>query len=150
MIFGNIEDKAVYEFLPENLKQCFDYFSKHDMAALDKGSYPIDGKNFFVNIENYTTVQRADRFWEAHRKYIDVHMMIDGTETIDTAFLSHMKVISYDEAHDFAKAEGTADASVKLTRKGDFLICWPQDVHRTATICDAPCKLKKAIFKVKL
>lgn len=150
MIFGNIKNESAYEFLPESIKKCFNYFREHDMASYDKGSYEIDGRDFFVNIENYTTVKREERFWEAHRKYIDVHMMIDGQETIDINFLDNMNQTSYDEAKDFAQAEGSANASVMLKDKGDFLICYPEDVHRTAIICDAPNKLKKAIFKVRL
>lgn len=150
MIFGNIADEKTYDFLPEDIKRCFSYFKTHDLAQYAQGTHEIDGRDFFVNIENYATVDRSKRFWEAHRKYIDVHMMIDGRETIDVAFLPGMKVISYDESRDFAEAKGEPDATVHLRHKGDFLICWPEDVHRTAIACGSAAKLKKAIFKVKL
>ena len=40
-------------------------------------------------------------------------------------------------------------ASVTL-KPGDFLICYPEDGHRTAVIADKANALKKAIFKVKI
>lgn len=150
MIFGNIDDVQVYEFLPEKIKQCFVYFQQHDLSEYAQGSHKINGDEFFVNIENYTTVERKERFWEGHRKYIDVHMMIDGTEIIDTNFTANMQVESYDESRDFVAMQGEYNASVELRNKGDFIICYPEDAHRTAIICDKANKLKKAIFKIKL
>ena len=150
MIFGNINDEKIYEILPDELKKCIDYFKNHDLASYEQGSHKIEGDNFFVNIENYTTVARKDRFWEGHRKYIDVHMMIEGYEIIDTNFTARMNIENYDESRDFVAMNGEESSRVKLTQKGDFLICYPEDAHRTAIICDKAIKLKKAIFKVKL
>ncbi len=150
MIFGNIKDEKAYAFLPEKIKQCFEYFKQNDLQVFAKGSHDINGKIFFVNIENYETVERSARFWEGHRQYIDVHMMIEGCETIDVNFTGNMQVESYDEERDFVAMQGEAKASVNLTKNGDFLICYPEDAHRTAIICGESNKLKKAIFKVKL
>ena len=33
---------------------------------------------------------------------------------------------------------------------GDFLICYPEDGHRTAVAVKEPEKIKKAIFKVRI
>lgn len=150
MIFGNIKDVKRYEFLPANLKKCFEYLKNHDLATLEKGSYEIEGKDLFVNIENYYTVNRDERFWEAHRKYIDIHVIFEGKETIDINFLDNLEPISYEEDKDFAMLKGEKNATVNLVNQGDFLICYPEDVHRTAIMYDQSEKIKKAIFKVKI
>lgn len=150
MIFGNIKDEKYYDFLPENLKRCFEYLKDNDLSILDKGSYEIEGKDIFVNIENYDTVKRKERFWEAHRKYIDIHVILAGRECIDVNFIANMKEISYEEDKDFAMLEGDKNSTVDLVNKGDFLICYPQDVHRTAVMYDKSETIKKAIFKIKL
>lgn len=150
MIFGNIKDEKYYDFLPENLKKCFKYMKEHDLSTLEKGSYEIEGKELFVNIENYDTVTRQERFWEAHRKYIDIHVILSGRECIDVNFIDNMKTLSYEEDKDFAMLEGDKNSTVDLVNKGDFLICYPQDVHRTAVMYDKSEKIKKAIFKIKL
>ncbi len=150
MIWGNVKDEKKYDFLIERIQDCFKYFQEHDLATYEKGSYKIDGDNFFVNIENYTTVKREERFWEAHRKYIDVHMIIEGNESIDVSLIDTMQVKSYDEKRDFVELDGDAQVNVNLLNKGDFLICYPEDAHRTAIMYKNSQKIKKAIFKIKL
>lgn len=150
MIFGNINQEKTYEFLPENVKACFKYVKEHDLLNYEKGTHKIDGDNLYVNVAEYTTVKREERFWEAHKKYIDVHMIIEGKESIDVSFCDDMQIKSFDENRDFVELTGEEKATVNLINKGDFLICYPEDAHRTAIICQQSQTIKKAIFKIKL
>lgn len=150
MIFGNINQEKTYEFLPENVKACFKYVKEHDLLNYEKGTHKIDGDNLYVNVAEYTTVKREERFWEAHKKYIDVHMIIEGKESIDVSFYDDMQIKSFDENRDFVELTGEEKATVNLINKGDFLICYPEDAHRTAIICQQSQTIKKAIFKIKL
>ena len=125
MIFGNINNLSEFPFLEEQVKECFEYAKTHDLASYEKGSHEIDGDRLFVNIVEYTTTTPEERFWEAHKNYLDVHVMIHGNEQIDL------------------------NSSVVLT-DGDFLICYPSDGHRTAVQVQEPETIKKAIFKVKI
>lgn len=150
MIFGNINQEKTYEFLPENVKACFKYVKEHDLLNYEKGTHKIDGDNLYVNVAEYTTVKREERFWEAHKKYIDVHMIIEGKESIDVSFCDDMQIKSFDENRDFVELIGEEKATVNLINKGDFLICYPEDAHRTAIICQQSQTIKKAIFKIKL
>ena len=76
MIFGNINQVERYAFLPEELKAVFAYMQEHDLLSFAEGSHKINGDAFFVNVNEYDTVARKDRFWEAHKAYIDVHVML--------------------------------------------------------------------------
>ena len=54
------------------------------------------------------------------------------------------------EKDDFLPMDGDKNSSVVLN-KGDFLVCYPSDGHRTAVKAkDEPETIKKAIFKVKI
>ena len=150
MIFGNINQEKTYEFLPENVKACFKYVKEHDLLNYEKGTHKINGDNLYVNVAEYTTVKREERFWEAHKKYIDVHMIIEGKESIDVSFCDDMQIKSFDENRDFVELIGEEKANVNLINKGDFLICYPEDAHRTAIMCQQSQTMKKAIFKIKL
>lgn len=147
MIFGNIKNLAEYPFLEEKVKECFEFFNSHDMASFERGSHEIDGDNLFVNIVEYTTTTPEERFWEAHKEYLDVHMMIRGTEQIDLNFIQNMDVKEYVKKDDFLPMDGEKNGSVIL-RDGDFLICYPSDGHRTAVAVGDAQPIKKAIFKV--
>lgn len=149
MIFGNIKTLQEYPFLEEQIKKCFTYAAHNDLLSFEKGSHEIDGDRLYVNIVEYTTTQAEDRFWEAHKKYLDVHLMLCGREQIDLNFIQNMDVKEYVEESDFLPMDGDKNSSVVL-RAGDYLICYPSDGHRTAVAVEEPESIKKAIFKVKI
>lgn len=147
MIFGNIKNLNEYTFLTEAVKECFSYAKEQNLVEFENGKHEIDGERLFVNIVEYTTKNAEERFWEAHKKYLDVHLMLNGEEQIDLNFLSNMDVKEFVEVDDFVPMDGEKNSSVVL-RNGDFLICYPQDGHRTAVKVSEPKTIKKAIFKV--
>lgn len=149
MIYGNIRNLDEYEFLPKNIMECFTYANVHELSEFEKGSHPIDGDRFFVNIVEYETTEAENRFWEAHRDYLDVHLMLRGTEQIDLNFIENMEQKAFVKEDDFLPLEGEKKASVILS-DGDFLICEPHDGHRTAVKAEKTEYIKKAIFKVRL
>lgn len=79
-----------------------------------------------------------------------MHMIIEGKESIDVSFCDDMQIKSFDENRDFVELIGEEKANVNLINKGDFLICYPEDAHRTAIMCQQSQTIKKAIFKIKL
>lgn len=149
MIFGNMQNLEEYSFLEEQVKECFEYAKGHDLASYEKGSHEIDGDRLFVNIVEYDTVAAEERFWEAHKNYLDVHLMLHGTEQIDLNFIQNMDVKEFVPKDDFLPMDGEKNSSVIL-RDGDFLICYPGDGHRTAVAVNGSRKIKKAIFKVRI
>ena len=148
MVFGNLDHIEEFSFLEEEIKECFDYARTHDLASFERGSHEIDGEGLFVNIVEYTTTVPEERFWEAHKKYLDVHLMLSGTEQIDLNFIQNMEKKEFVEKNDFLPLEGEKNSFVQL-KKGDFLVCYPSDGHRTAVAVKGPERIKKAIFKVK-
>lgn len=149
MIFGNVDHISEYFFLEEKIKECFSYAKEHDLCVFEKGKHDIRGDEFYVNIVEYTTTTPENRFWEAHKEYLDIHLMLDGEEQIDLNFLKNMTVKEYVPDDDFVPMHGEKNASVVL-RNGDFLVCYPNDGHRTAVAVNGSTAIKKAIFKVKI
>lgn len=149
MIFGNVENLEEYSFLDQAIKECFEYAKKNDLMAFENKSHEIDGDRIFVNIVEYETKDEDQRFWEAHKKYLDIHLMLDGEEEIGLNFLKNMTVNDYVDEDDFLSMDGDKNSSVVLS-KGDFLVCFPNDCHMTAIKVGDSQKMKKAIFKVKI
>ena len=147
MIFGNIKNLHEYDYLPVDIKKCFEYAAYNNLLDFEKVSYKIDGNNLFVNIVEYETIDVENRFWEAHKNYLDLHLMLDGKEQIDVNFIGNMEEKEFVEKDDFLPLEGDKNGHVIL-EKDDFLICYPNDAHRTAVKVNNPKKIKKAIFKI--
>lgn len=149
MIFGNLRDLKDYGFLEKEITECFTYAARHELGRYEKGSHEIDGRRLFVNIVEYTTTSPENRFWEAHREYLDLHLLLSGEEQIDLNFIDNMEQKEFVPEDDFLPLEGCPNSHVVL-REGDFLICYPKDGHRTAVAVDKPCDIKKAIFKIRI
>lgn len=149
MVFGNVRDLKDFGFLTENVRKCFDYARNHDLLSYETGSHPIDGDELFVNIVEYETTTPENRFWEAHRQYLDLHFMLRGPEQIDVNFIDNMAQKEFVEKDDFLPLEGDPNSHVVLNA-GDFLLCYPADAHRTAVQVGSPAVIKKAIFKIRI
>lgn len=149
MIFGNIRNREEYSFLDRQIQACFAYAKDHDLLQLDNGKHEIDGDTLFVNIVEYTTTTPEERFWEAHKEYLDLHLMLRGPEQIDVNFIESMEQKEFQRDRDFLPLEGEPNSHVVL-EEGDFLICYPHDAHRTAVMVKEPVGIKKAIFKIKI
>ncbi len=149
MIFGSVKNLDQFSFLENSIKECFAYANTHDLKSFETGCHEIDGDRFFVNIVEYETTTAENRFWEAHKDYLDIHFMICGEEQIDLNFIQNMELKEYVKKDDFLPMDGDKNANVIL-RDNDFLVCYPCDAHRTAIAITEPKKIKKAIFKVKI
>lgn len=149
MILGNIRKLEDYPFLEKEVMECLEYARIHDLMEYSPGCYDIHGQDLFVNIVEYTTTSPENRFWEAHRQYLDLHLILHGSEQIDLSSIGTMEQKEYVEEDDFLPLVGEKENSVVLHR-GDFLICFPDDGHRTAVAVKGPETVKKAIFKVKI
>ena len=149
MIYGSIYHEKTYAFLPPRVQQALVFARTHDLAALPKGRNDIDGEDVYVNIAHYTTGERSEKIWEAHRAYIDIHILAEGTEKIDVSLIERMQTHPYEEDKDYVPADG-AVTQTTIMRPGDFLICYPEDVHRSGVKVDEAAPLKKGIFKVRV
>ena len=149
MIYGNLKDLEDFTFLEEDIKKSLQYARGNNLLSFEKGKYEIEGGNFFVNIIEYKTTTPENRFWEAHRDYVDIHLSLSGNEQIDINFIENMIQKEFISKDDFLPLEGKKKASI-IMQPGDFLICYPKDGHRTAVQVEKPEQVKKAIFKVKI
>ena len=149
MIYGSIHHERTYAFLPQRIRQALDFARTHDLGALPTGRNEIAGDDLYVNIAHYTTGERSEKIWEAHRAYIDIHILAEGTEKIDVSLIERMQTHPYEVHKDYVPADG-AVTQTTIMRPGDFLICYPEDVHRSGVKVDEPAPLKKGIFKVRV
>lgn len=148
MIWGSLSDTQQNEDLSPRIQACLRYAQEHDASCMEPGKYEMQDEALMV-VSALQTVSPQERPWEAHRAYIDVHLVLNGTERIDCNRLSSMECGTYAEQEDFLSMTGEARSSVVL-QPGDFLVCYPGDAHKPGLFVSAPAALKKAVFKVKV
>ena len=147
MIVDNLENCEKYYDLHNGIKSAFEFFKTHNLADFEPGSYKIDGDNLYVNVNEYET--KEEQKLEAHRKYIDIQIMLSGKEFMGYTNVKNTKpTTSYDEGKDIIFLSGDTDKILADTT--NFFIFFPQDAHRPSLCAVNPNNVKKAVFKVKI
>ncbi len=98
----------------------------------------------------YQTKPAPDVPFEAHRRYIDVQVMIAGEELMETAAAGPLGVVqAYDPETDVILFADPAAPSRLRLRAGDVAIFWPEDAHRTSLAPGGvPALVRKTVVKV--
>lgn len=150
MIFDSLKNAKQYAALNERINKVFEAAKNYTSDNFVKGRVNIDGDTIYMNFAEYETKNKADAIAEAHKKYIDVMCMIEGTETIyvkNTEKLSNI-TSEYTEENEALLADLDDDMTPVRLEAGSFVILFPQDAHAPGCVADNSQKVKKIIGKV--
>ena len=116
------------------------------------GRHAVDGEEIYVNAAAYQTRAIEASVMEAHRKYIDVMLLLEGEERIAQCDLAQLGQITqpYDAAQDALLAEIPAGVSLERLGPGDVVILFPEDAHAPGLDTDAAHRVRKLIAKVRI
>lgn len=129
MIIGKIKNLNRYKGLNKNLDTAIEYILNTNLLSLNNGRNPIDEDNVFINKFSYICSPEKDCFFEGHRDYLDIHIVLSGEEFLGYSDESDLTPITeYDSVNDFIKYEGPVSTYCKCA-PGDFIITFPEDIH---------------------
>ena len=148
MIISNLQNSQRIESLHPLFKPLFDYVKSHDLLHAEPGRVVIDGDNLYVNNVEAEGVDACRQPLEAHRQYIDVHILLEGKERIGWKALSDVtnETKPYDAEADCALYAEEADVYVDL-KPGQFAVVYPEDPHAPLI---GQGRIRKLIAKVRL
>ena len=131
MIFTNINDKLQNNSLTKDIQFCIDYAVKNrnKILSFENGSYDIDYNGIKMSVGKYFTKREEDKFWDSHKKYLDVQIMIDGSERVAINDIRNMREKSFDSERDLVILEGNKLFDIVIGI-GDVLVFFPNDVHK--------------------
>jgi YhcH/YjgK/YiaL family protein len=151
MIIGKLKDLNLYKGLCKNIDKAIDYAISTDLLSLAVGKYEIDGKNIYINRQSYTGKPVADCVAENHKDYLDLQILLKGSEGFGYADISNstLQLIDpYNKEKDVTKYTCT-DETVYTMTMGSFAILFPEDIHRPQIkINDST--IEKAVIKIKI
>lgn len=148
MIFNNLQYIKDIN-LQQNIMKALNYAVDNNLSILECASYKIDGDRLFFNRVSYNTKPVEEGFWEGHKKYIDVHIVLSGCERIDYNLKNNLIENSFNEVDDFVSFSGHKQLSLYL-KEGDFVIFYPEDIHKTGLNVENGKKVEKVIFKIEI
>lgn len=149
MIYAKKKDLARYLGINHNLDTLIHYILEQDYSRFVLGKNGIDGDLAFANRFEYDTIPEDDGFFEGHRAYGDVHVMVSGEEKIGISNTAGLAVSGGDEASDFIKYEGTVECWCPMTTE-DILVAFPEDAHMVKIQNGTASRVQKICFKFKV
>ena len=108
------------------------------------------GDGVFAVEQVYETKPRNDGFFESHRKYIDVQVMVEGEELMEVIDASRITVREpYVAERDLITYLDGPDASLLRSVAGQVAVFFPVDVHMPSLqLRSAPVLVRKSVVKV--
>ena len=117
-----------------------------DTAA---GHYEIE-KNAYANIDVYETKQIENCRFEAHKKHIDIQLLLSGCEELDYTRIDGLDVSEdYDEARDIMFFANTSDCDKVILKPEKFAFIFPHEAHKPQIASGGISqKVKKVVVKI--
>lgn len=150
MILDSLSRWSFYSSLSPRFDAAFRFLEKH---ALDPvGRHAIAGDDIYAFIQEEITRLDNGRLLETHRKYIDIHYVIAGRETIQWVPREELSRIAkpYSEETDEEAYPLTPQAAAIPIRPGHFAILFPHDGHLPLCAAGEPGKVNKVVVKVRI
>ena len=129
------------------VQKCINFLHSSERPEIGKSAEIGDGIRCIVS--RYDTKEESEAMWEAHRKYIDMHCVLEGEEKICVASTSQCVVGSFCEEKDYLSVEGVAIAQVMI--KPRMAVClFPNDAHQAKVMVQPgkPVTVTKVVFKI--
>ena len=147
MIFDTLENLNQYAGMFENLDKAIAFIEQTDLASLGDGRTDIDGDHVYVTVSEAQTSPAEGRPFETHSRYMDLQIVLSGTELGEVALGDLAEVQPYDEAADMGLYKAPLSCAGVLG-EDRFVIFMTNEAHKAlvrAAGCD---RVRKAIFKV--
>jgi biofilm protein TabA len=117
-------------------------------SPLADGWHEIAGPSLTASFSSYETKDPDENRFEAHRRSIDIQVVLGGSETLYWAPLASLQLKGeYSEAKDVAFYEGSAGLAVPL-EPGWFTVLFPHDAHKPGCLRGGPSQVRKLVIKV--
>ena len=145
MILDKLSAANAYRGIHPRLDGVLDRLNEAFLATVGHETMELEGDKLYVTRFTYETLPREETFFEAHKRYLDVHLMVQGEERVELASPGGLTL--FEHQGDFYAYRGEAEQSLVL-RPGSFLVVFPEDAHRIKIQVNGPETVSKVVFKV--
>ena len=125
MIHDALKNFNQYTSLHSRFKKVTDFLFA-GIADIDVGSHDL-GEGVIAMVSEYDTKNVSEGVIEAHRKYIDIQIMLSGREKVGICNVDECKKEPYDLEKDLQKMKG--DVEFITLKPCYFAVFFPSDGH---------------------
>lgn len=144
MIIDSIDHIFLYEPLLKNLRNGMEAVKA--LKSAEAGRYEFEGGYFMV--QKGSTKPLEEGTFEAHRKYIDVQIILEGSEEVAWADLKDLTTaVEYNPEKDAERLSGSFEHVMKIT-EGMFYAAFPHDGHKPVSHTKEQQTFTKIVMKL--
>lgn len=136
--------------LEERCMEAAYFLTQLNAQDLSLGRHDVND-SFFYNVIEYDTTNEVDKFYESHRKYVDIQMLISGVEVMQVADVCRLQeLVQYDSSKDCTLYKSMGCSSITVLRPNSLMILYPKDAHRSMPYHSKVCHVVKIVGKVRI
>jgi biofilm protein TabA len=153
MIVDRIENAHLYSQITPRISKALELLKDKKVFSQPEGKYEIDGRHLYYIVSKYTTKELAEGKLEAHRKYLDLHFIIDGEEMLPYTNIADPDLAistPYTDENEATLYHVPSKFTAIRLYKGMFVIFFPEDAHLPARTINKPSDIHKIIIKIAL
>ncbi|HHE9060251.1 TPA: N-acetylneuraminate anomerase [Haemophilus influenzae] len=150
MIISSLTNPNFKVGLPKVITEVCDYLNTLDLNALENGRHDINDQ-IYMNVMEPETAEPSSKKAELHHEYLDVQVLIRGTENIEVGanYPDLSKYESYNEADDYQLCADIDDKFTVTMKPKMFAVFYPYEPHKPCCVVNGKTeKIKKLVVKV--
>jgi YhcH/YjgK/YiaL family protein len=145
MILDRLERAERYGSMHPRFPRAFQFLAEADWQSIDDGRHEIEGNEIFVLVSTSEGRGRQKSPLEVHRRYIDIQMVLEGTDEIGWRSLDSLVVSGeFDQQGDIGMLAEPPHCWLVVPRHC-FTVFFPHDAH--APLAGSG-RVRKAVVKV--
>ncbi len=149
MVVDRIQNAHLYRSLGSGIAEALSLAAREDFRTATVGRHDVRGPKLYYLVQSYTTKPVEQAAWESHRRYLDLQLIVEGTERMGWAPVGSLTVSRpYDSGSDAALYTGRGE--LITAGPGTFFLLWPDDAHMPGVAAGAPSAVRKVVVKVLL
>lgn len=150
MIISSLTNPNFKVGLPKVITEVCDYLNTLDLNALENGRHDINDQ-IYMNVMEPETAEPSSKKAELHHEYLDVQVLIRGTENIEVGatYPNLSKYENYNEADDYQLCADIDDKFTVTMKPKMFAVFYPYEPHKPCCVVNGKTeKIKKLVVKV--
>ena len=147
MIISSLTSPNFKVGLPKVIAEVCDYLNTLDLNALENGRHDINDQ-IYMNVMEPETAEPSSKKAELHHEYLDVQVLIRGTENIEVGanYPDLSKYESYNEADDYQLCADIDDKFTVTMKPKMFAVFYPYEPHKPCCVVNGKTeKIKKTL-----
>ena len=150
MILDELKSAVNNPLYPDAIRRTLTAISKMDLANLPAGELDIEGREIYLNHIIASSKPLYEQAPELHRYYIDIHILLEGSEVIGASpsAQGQRPTMEFDTDRDYGLFEGITTETLLTLAPGDIALLFPGELHRPMGTLGDITPLRKIVVKV--